>query len=61
MLEVAEMVPAAELDRAGEPLLIVLVGALDHQQRRIVELEIEPVLLQTCGSSLAQGGAGSPL
>ena len=45
ILEAAEMVPAADLDGAGEPVLIVLVGALDHQQRLIVELEIETVIV----------------
>ena len=58
ILESAEMVPAADLDRAGKALLIVLVGAFDHQQRRIVELEIEAVIVADLRVVLAAGRSG---
>ena len=46
MLERAEMIPAADLDGARKPaLLIVAIDAFDHQQRIVVELEVETVIV----------------
>ena len=46
MLEGAEVIPPADLDGARKPaLLIVAIDALDHQQRVVVELEVEPVIV----------------
>jgi hypothetical protein len=34
ILEIAEMIPAADLHLTSESILIVFVGAFDHEQRR---------------------------
>ena len=56
------MIPAAELDGAGKLSLIVAVYALDHQQRTVVQLEIEAVIVADAADRRSgKCGAGSPL
>jgi hypothetical protein len=37
------VVEAADLNHASEPVLTMLIIALDHQERRGVETEVEPI------------------
>ena len=54
------MIPTADPNSAGElaPLLVILVGAFGHQQRRVADAKLKPVIVTDLRIARAVGARG---